>query len=57
MGHKGTLREGDFNFFYGKENENHQFGTCSFGHHRIVSAFKGVEFVSGRGSYIVLRGC
>ena len=23
----GTVREGDYNFFYGKGNENHQLGT------------------------------
>jgi len=28
-----------------------------FVHHRIVSAFKTIEYVSDRVSYIVLRGC
>jgi len=32
-------------------------GTGFFVHHRIVSAVKGVEFVSDRVSYIVLRSC
>ena len=52
----GTARPGDCNFFYGKGNENHQFGTETFLHHRIESAVNRVEFVSDRMSYIVLRG-
>jgi hypothetical protein len=31
-------------------------GRGVFVHHRIVSAVKGVDFVSDRWSYIVLRG-
>jgi hypothetical protein len=27
---KGTVRAGDYNFFYGRENENHQLGTDFF---------------------------
>ena len=52
----GTVRAGDYNFFYGKGNKNHQLGTGVFVHYRIVSAVERVEFLSDRESYIVLRG-
>ena len=51
----GTVRAGDFDFFYGKGNKNHQLGTGFFVHRRLVSAVKRIEFVSDR-LYIVLRG-
>ena len=31
----GTVRAGDYNFFYRKVNGNHQLGTCFFVHCRI----------------------
>jgi exonuclease III len=52
----GTVRAGDYTFFYGKENKSHQLGTDFFVHQRIASAIKRVAFVSDRMSYIVLRG-
>ena len=52
MGQGCTVRAGDYNFFYGKGNENHQLGTESIVRHRIVSAVESAEFVSDRMSYI-----
>jgi hypothetical protein len=39
---EGTVRAGDYIFFYRQGNENHQLGTGFFVHHRTVSAVKRV---------------
>jgi hypothetical protein len=44
----GMVRAGDYNFFHGKGNENHQLGTRFFVHHTTVSAVKRVKSISDR---------
>jgi exonuclease III len=52
----GTEPAGEYTFIYGRGNENHELGTGFFVHKWIISVVKGVEFVSDRLSYIILRG-
>jgi hypothetical protein len=52
----GTEPAGEYTFFYGKWNENHELGTGSSMHERIILAVKRVEFVSDRMSHKIPRG-
>jgi hypothetical protein len=44
----GTEQVGNYTFFYGAANEDHQLGTGFFVHKRIISAVMRVEFVNER---------
>jgi len=50
----GTVRGGDFNYFYVKKEKIINLEQVQ---HRIISAVKLLEFRTYRMSYIVLRGC
>ncbi|PNF31595.1 hypothetical protein B7P43_G18310 [Cryptotermes secundus] len=53
----GAEPAGEYTFFYGKGNENHELGAVFFFiHMRFLSAVKRVEFVSDRMLYTILRG-
>jgi hypothetical protein len=42
----GTEPAGEYSFFYGKGNENHELDPGFFLHKGIISAVKRVEFIS-----------
>jgi hypothetical protein len=50
-----TVRVGDYNFFYGKRNENDQLGTGIFVHHGIVLAVKRVEFLCLYRAFLIIK--
>jgi hypothetical protein len=39
----GTKPDGEFTFFYGNENENHQLGTGFFVHKKIYQQLRGLN--------------
>ena len=53
---ESSVRAGDYKFFYGRGNYNHQLGKGPFVHQRITSAVTKVAYVIDRVSYVVLRG-
>jgi hypothetical protein len=52
----GNQSPDDFIFFYGKGNAAHHLETDFLVQKRIVSELKMVEFISGRMSYVTIRG-
>jgi len=57
VGHRGHGKNRGITFFFNRKgNENNQLGTVVCVQHRVASAGKRVEFVSGRMLYVVLRG-
>ena len=56
MGQSGHSKSRGLKFFLWKRKRKSSNGSRIFVHHRIVSAVKRVEFVSGSVLHIVLRG-
>jgi hypothetical protein len=52
----GNKPAGKYTFFYGKGNENNEFGMAVFVNKRTISTVKRAEFVSDRMLYIILGG-
>jgi uncharacterized membrane protein YagU involved in acid resistance len=54
----GTDPAGEYTFYNGQGDENHELGTVFFVHKRIISAVKRVELLSDSMSYtcIIIRG-
>jgi hypothetical protein len=50
----GIERAGEYTSFYGKGNENREFGKGFYIHKRIMSAVKRIEFASNWMCYIIL---
>jgi hypothetical protein len=46
LDNRSSVTAGDYIFFYGKGNKNHQLGTGFLVYYRIVSAVKRVMVVS-----------
>jgi hypothetical protein len=55
VGQTGQSKSRELYFFLWRRRKS-SVGNTIFVQHRIVSAVKGVEFVSDRMSYIVMRG-
>jgi hypothetical protein len=53
----GTERAEGYTFSSGEGNGDNRLGTGFCVHKRIISAARRVEFISGRMSYIIVRGC